>query len=93
MPRFGLRCQIRYCEAMPQQRYLGAHAPDGAASVSKFLTAVTIGQAAGWGAAALARGGFHKDSCSTREAVDMFVSNGVFLLIGGLSWVLLTRER
>lgn len=73
-------------------RYLGEHHDGGGASVSKFLVAVSIGQAAGWGAAALARGGFHKDACSTREAVDMFVSNGVFLLAGGLAWVFLTRK-
>lgn len=90
MPEFGRLCQIVYFEEM---RYLGEHHENGAASVSKFLVAISIGQAAGWGAAAAVRGGFHKDACSTREAVDMFVSNGVFLVAAGLSWILLTRKR
>ena len=72
--------------------YLGEHHDDGAASVSKFLIAVSVGQAAGWGAAALARGGFHKDPCSTKEAADIFVSNGVFMIVGGLVWLFLTRK-
>ncbi len=73
-------------------RYLGEHHEHGSASVSKFLIAVTAGQAAGWGAAAIARHGFHKDACSTQEAADMFVSNGVFIVISGIVWLLLTRK-
>ena len=73
-------------------KYLGEHHDGGAASVSKFLIAVSVGQAAGFGAAALARGGFHKDACSTREAADMFVGNGVFLIAAGLTWIFLTRK-
>lgn len=74
-------------------KYLGEHHDNGSAPVSKFLIAVTVGQAAGWGAAALVRGGFHRDACSTREAADIFVSNGVFVLVSGLTWLFLTRSR
>lgn len=73
-------------------RYLGEHHASGSAPVSKFLIAVTVGQAAGWGAAAIARGGFHKDACSTREAADVFVGTGVFWIVSGLTWIFLTRK-
>lgn len=89
VPEFGSRCQIRYDAEM---RYLGEHHEHGSAPVSKFLIAITVGQAAGWGAAALVRGGFHKDACSTKEAADIFVSNGVFMIVSGLVWLALTKK-
>lgn len=76
-----------------QRRYLGEHASNGSAPVWKFLTAVTVGQLAGFGAAALARGSMRKEACSTREAMEVFAGVAGFWLVGGLSWVLLTKRR
>lgn len=73
-------------------RYLGEHHDKGSAPVSKFLIAVTVGQAAGFGAAALTRMGKKRDACSTQEAVELFVSTGVFWIVGGLVWVALTKK-
>lgn len=73
-------------------RYLGEHHTNGSAPVWKFLTAITVGQAAGWGAAMLTRVGKKQDACSTQQAVEMFVSTGVFWLVGGLAWIALTKK-
>jgi len=74
-------------------RYLGEHASNGSAPTWKFLTALMIGQIAGFGGAALARGAFKKEACSTREASEFFVGAGVFTISAGLAWVFLTRKR
>lgn len=73
-------------------RYLGEHHTNGSAPVWKFLTAITVGQAAGFGAAALTRVGKKANPCSTQEAVELFVSTGVFWLVGGLVYVALTKK-
>jgi len=76
-----------------RQRYLGEHHANGSAPVWKFLTAITVGQAAGFGAATIMRIGKKKaDACSTQAASELFVSTGVFWIVGGLVWVALTKK-
>jgi L-alanine-DL-glutamate epimerase-like enolase superfamily enzyme len=73
-------------------RYLGEHHANGSAPTWKFLTALTIGQVAGFGAASLTRKAFQREPCSTREASEFFVGAGVFTIAAGLAWVFLTRH-
>lgn len=80
---------ISYSESV---KYLGESHAGGSAPVWKFLTAVTVGQAAGFGAAMITRIGKKNDACSERAAAEMFVSTGVFWIVGGLTWLALTKK-
>ena len=73
-------------------KYLGEHHASGSAPTWKFLTAITVGQAAGFGAGALARRAFHDDGLSTKAAAEVFVGAGVFTIVSGLVWIWLTRK-
>lgn len=75
------------------QRQLRA-APEYACHVSfsKFATAVAAGSAAGFVGSLIGRFATRRETHVTQEAMATFAHAAAFWLVGGVTWVMITRR-
>lgn len=62
--------------------------------LSDFMVPATVGSIAGFIAGLLARAALDGEHDNTKDAAAYMVNSGVFLLVGGLTWVIRqSRQR
>lgn len=61
--------------------------------LSDFLIPVSIGSVAGFVAGMITRAALDGEHDSAKDAASYIVNSGVFMIVGGLTWVIRQRRK